>query len=129
MLKLKHCVLMALTTGLLLIGASVTTNAQSENAARTEKIKAGITKLGTGTKSVAKVKLYSKTEYKGYVSRIGEDEFELVDAVGAAHVVRYSDVKSIGGKNLSTGAKIGIGVGIGAGITLLILALIISNLD
>jgi hypothetical protein len=99
----------------------------AKRAERTAKVKAGIQKLGTGSNSVVKVTLYDKTEYKGVVSRAGENDFEITTKTGQQHVVNYADVKSIGGKNLSTGAKIGIGIGIGAGLTILLLLLIIEH--
>ncbi len=53
----------------------------------------------------------------------------IVDKSGNPHFVRYSDVKAVGGKNLSTGAKIGIGIGIGVGATILFLLLSIKALN
>jgi hypothetical protein len=102
------------------------TDPKREKKAR--EVKEKIQKLGTGRNAVVKIKLYSDTEYKGYVSRASDDNFEVTDPAGNAHLVRYDDVRSIGGKNMSTGAKIGIGVGIGAGVTLLILLLIFNEL-
>jgi len=106
--------------------------AQSTDAKRVEKakqVKEKVGKLGTGRSAVVKLKLYNDTQYKGYVSRSGDDDFDVVDTSGGSHTVRYTDVRSIGGKNLSTGAKIAIGVGIGAGATILIIFIILSHLD
>lgn len=95
---------------------------------KAQEIKQKIQKLGTGQSAVVKVKLYNDTEYKGYVSRAGEDDFEVVDTARTPHAVRYSDVRSIGGRNMSTGAKIAIGIGIGAGVALLVLVLIFNEI-
>ena len=115
-----------------MIAVPTTSLAQTPDAKRVEKarqVKEKIGKLGTGRSAVVKLKLYNDTEYKGYVGRTGDEDFDVVDISGGSHTVRYADVRSIGGKNMSTGAKIAIGVGIGAGATILIIFLIIAHLD
>ena len=117
---------------ILTLGQPAALFAQSTDAKRIEKtnqVKEKIGKLGTGRSAVVKLKLYNDTEYKGYISRSGDEDFDVVDISGGSHTVRYADVRSIGGKNMSTGAKIAIGVGIGAGATILIIFLIIAHLD
>lgn len=112
------------------LAAPISLFSQAPDAKRAEKarqVKEKIGKLGTGRSVVVKVKLYNDTEYKGYVTRSGDADFEVTDVGGNPHTIAYTDVRSIGGKNMSTGAKIAIGVGIGAGITLLILLLIIEH--
>lgn len=109
----------------------VSASAQATDAKRAEKarqVKEKIQKLGTGQSAVVKLKLYNDTEYKGYVSRVNDEDFEVVDTARNPHTVRYADVKSIGGKNMSNGTKIAIGIGIGAGVTLLILVLIWNHI-
>jgi len=95
---------------------------------RSREVKEKIQKLGTGQSAVVKIKLYNNTEHKGYVAGAGGEDFELVDTARNSHTIKYSDVRSIGGKNMSTGKKIAIGVGIGAGITVLVLVLIFNEL-
>jgi hypothetical protein len=95
---------------------------------KAQEVKQKVQKLGTGKSAVVTVKLYNDTEYKGYVSRTGDEDFEVTDTASNPHTVKYSDVRSIGGRNMSTGTKIAIGVGIGAGVTLLILLLIFNEL-
>ena len=91
---------------------------------RAEKIKAGITQLGTGEQARIEVKLTDKTKLKGYVSEATDDHFVVVDAkTGAATSVTYGQVQQARGNNLSTGAKIAIGVGILAGILAILLIL------
>jgi len=117
---------------ILTLGQPAALFAQSTDAKRIEKtnqVKEKIGKLGTGRSAVVKLKLYNDTEYKGYVARSGDDDFDVIDTGGGPHTVRYDDVRSIGGKNMSTGAKIAIGVGIGAGATILIIFMIIAHLD
>jgi hypothetical protein len=78
-----------------------------------EKVKKGISKLGTGAAARVEVKLRDKTKLKGYVSEAGEDSFVIVDEkTSAISRVPYSQVQQVKGNNLSTAAKIAIGVGI-----------------
>ena len=75
---------------------------------KTEKIRSKVKKLGTGEKAKIRVKVGDSTTYQGYVRESSDTDFVVVDKSGSATTVKYSDVKSIGGKNLSTGAKIAI---------------------
>jgi hypothetical protein len=111
--------------------APIALTAQTTDAKRAQKsreVKEKIGKFGTGREAVVKVKLYNDTEYRGYVSRAGADDFEVTDVGGSPHTVRYDDVRSIGGKNMTTGKKLAIGIGIGAGVTLLIFLIIFNEL-
>mgnify|MGYP003291063159 CR=1 FL=1 len=87
---------------------------KEEKATRfAEKVKEGISKLGTGAEARIEVKLRDKTKLKGYVSEVGEDSFVIVDEkTGATSRVTYPQVKQVKGKNLSTAAEIAIGVGV-----------------
>jgi hypothetical protein len=107
------------------VGEAQTVSKQDK---RTEEVRTKVQKLGTGTKVIVKVKLYSDVGYEGYVSQADNDSFVVVDKGGSSNTVKYSDVKSIGGKNMSTGAKVAIGVGIGVGVTLLILYLVFEHI-
>ena len=78
-----------------------------------EKVKEGISKLGTGVEARVEVKLRNKTKLKGYVSKVSEDSFVIVDEkTGTTSTVSYAQVKQVKGKNLSTAAEIAIGVGV-----------------
>lgn len=82
-----------------------------------EKVKANITKIGTGKDACVEVKLRDKTKLKGYISQVNENSFVVVDEkTGASTEIPYPNAKQVKGNNLSTGAKIAIGVGIVAGI-------------
>lgn len=105
-----------------------TTSSDAKRAEKAREVKEKVAKLGTGREAVVKVKLYSDTEYRGFISRAGADDFEVATVGGSTHTVRYDDVRSIGGKNMTTGKKIAIGVGIGAGIALFIFYLIFRDL-
>jgi hypothetical protein len=112
--------------------SAVPVSAQTDQAKRDRRaaeVKAKIAKIGTGEKARVKVKLYDNTRYEGQLREVTDSGFVVVTKEGNPHTVNYSDVRSIGGRNLSTGAKIGIGIGIGAGITVLAILLIIANLE
>lgn len=99
----------------------------SKQEQKAAKVKEKLKKLGVGDNVKIKVKLLTGTTYEGHLTAVNDDNFVIVDKSGSSNTVKYSEVEKIGGKNLSTGAKIGIGVGIGAGLTVLILWLIFEN--
>ncbi len=102
---------------------------QTKQEKQTVKVKDKIGELGTGPKAKVKAKLYNGTTYQGYVSEANSDNFVVTDKSGGQNPIKYSDVKSIGGKSLPTGAKIAVGIAIGAGAVLLIVAALIAKND
>ncbi len=113
---LKKC--MALILAFLLMPMAfaqpVAANTKAEKELKlAEKVKAGITKLGTGPQARVEVKLRDKTKLAGYVSEASDDHFVIVDSkTGASTAVAYPQVVKAKGHNLSTGASIAIGVAI-----------------
>ena len=104
--------------------ASGTPKEKAKNAMRASQVKSGVVSLGTGTSSRVRVVLYDKSRYDGYITEITEGYFVVADAkTGATAPIAYPEVKGIKGKNLSTGAKIGIGVAIGAAVAVIIAVL------
>lgn len=99
---------------------------QTKQEQKIENLKSEIKKRSLDRDTI-KVKLYSGTTYKGSVSQANDVNFVIIDKTGASHSVNYADVNSIGGKGLSTGAKIGIGAAIGAGAVLAVLGIIIAS--
>lgn len=99
-------------------------NSQTKRQLKTQKIREKIAKLGVGEAVRIRVELENRTTYRGYLKEAGEEDFVIIDKQGTANSVRYSDVDRIGGKNLSTGAKIAIGIGIGVGGTILAIYLL-----
>jgi len=97
------------------------TSAQSKAAAQAqlvEKVKAQILHPGVGETSRVTVKLRNNAKMEGYISKTGEDSFEVTDKkTGGATTIAYDDVAQVKGKGLSTGVKIGIGIAIGAAVT------------
>ena len=108
--------------GLLLPTASVQpTFAQSKAGAQAqlvEKVKAQILHLGVGETSRVTVRLRNNAKVEGYISKTGEDSFDITNKkTGGASTIAYDDVAQVKGKGLSTGVKIGIGIAIGAAVT------------
>jgi hypothetical protein len=87
---------------------------EDKEARRSEKVQAGIRKLGTGANAIVAVKLRDKSHVAGFVSEADDSGFKVTDAkTGKSVPVAYRDVTKVKGHNLSTGAKIGIGIAIG----------------
>jgi NMD protein affecting ribosome stability and mRNA decay len=97
---------------------------EDKQARFTEKVRAGIAKLGTGEQARIQVKLIDKTRLDGYVSEATQDDFVVVNrSTGAATRVTYAQVKQVKGNNLSTGAKVAIGLAVLAAILAIFLFL------
>lgn len=115
--------------GITAVSPALADNSQTKQDQKTQKVKEKVKKLGSGDQAKVKVTLYNETTYQGYVKEANENDFVVVNRSGDLNTVKYSDVKSIGGKNLSTGAKIAIGIGIGVGATILFLAILFASLN
>ena len=91
------------TAGLLLMVAlvnfvwaeSVAGYPQSKVEKRAARIKAQISKLGTGPDARIGVELQDKTELVGYVSETADDHFVIVDNTSSVRNVMYLDVTKI----------------------------------
>ena len=119
LLSLSLVVLLINLTAVPLVYAA----AKEENEARfAEKVKASVMKLGTGEAARVKIKLRDKTKLAGYISVADDEDFTVTDSKsGTATTIAYTQVKTVQGHNLSTGAKIAIGAGIAAAIIFIIL--------
>jgi hypothetical protein len=97
--------------------AAAKSKAEKE-AQRTEKIKAGIARLGVGDEARVAVKLRDGRKIAGYVKEAGEVSFVIADAqTGTTTTVPYPDIAQIKGHHLTKGAKIAIiALSIGVGI-------------
>jgi hypothetical protein len=88
---------------------------------QSEKIRAGIYKLGVGRDARVEVKLRDKTKLQGYISAVSEDSFTITDLkTEASSVVAYPSVRQVKGHNLTTRTKILIGVAIAIGIGIML---------
>ena len=109
---------------------AVAASKAEKQAERTEKVKAGILKLGVGTDARVAVKLRDDVKLAGYISDAGPDSFVVTNPqTQAATTVDYRNVSQVKGHHLGTGAKIAIGIGIGVGATLLFLFLYLAALE
>lgn len=119
--------LMLLFTNLQLVNAQMSA---SNNAAAIEKIKANVTRRGTGEKARVNVKLLNGTKMKGFISQAGDESFTLTDSkTKQTTTLAYSDVAQVKKQGLSTTSKILIGVGIGVAATAVVLAVAFRNFD
>jgi hypothetical protein len=97
-------------------------NNSEKQAKFTQKIRDGITRLGTGQDARVAVKLRDKTKIVGYISEIKQDSFSIADVrTGTSTEVALNNVTQVKGHNLSTGAKVAIGLGIVAAVLLILL--------
>jgi hypothetical protein len=129
----KKC-LSLMFIGLLAFAANLQfINAQTSarnNASTVEKIKATVTKRGTGEKARVNVKMRNGTKLKGFISQAGDDSFTLTDSkTKQTSTLAYSDVAQVKKPGLSTTSKILIGVGIGVAATLGALAIAFRDFD
>ena len=101
---------------------------EEKQARRTEKVRAGILKLGVGTDARVAIKLRDDVKLAGYISEANDGSFVVTDVkTRAASTVAYGDVTQVKGHNIGTGAKVAIGIGIGVGVTILVVWLILFN--
>ena len=120
--KLLSLCLVALLINLTAMTPAYASSKEEKQARFAEKVKANVLKVGTGQAARVKIKLQDKTKVAGYVSAANDEGFTVIDSkTGVATTIAYSQVKSVQGHNLSTGAKIAIGVGIAAAIIFIIL--------
>ena len=85
---------------------------QETDAAKIEKVKEGVRKLGIGPEARVEVKLADGRKFKGYIKDSSDENFVLVDKKSRAEItVDYSQVREIKGRNGLTAAKVAITVG------------------
>jgi hypothetical protein len=118
--KICSVILSALFLQAAFVPAFAATKSDKE-VKRAEKVRAELSKLGTGKDAHVRVELRDKTKLEGYLSEATEDHFAVTGEDGKTTSVAYPQVKKAQGNNLSTGAKIAIGAGIGAAVVLIVL--------
>jgi hypothetical protein len=122
--KISTIVLAGLLINAFCVQPAFASSKEEKLAQRTEKVRAGVLKLGVGPDARVAVKLCSNVKLAGYISELNDESFVVTDVkTKGTTAVTYGDVAQIKGHNLSTGAKIGIGIAIGAGLTILVLYL------
>ncbi len=139
MLKRILCLALAGLLVNLAAGASpVRAASKEEKQARfAEQVKEGIAKLGTGTDARVEVRLRDKTKLKGYVSKIGEDDFAITDGkTGAATTVSYAQVEKLGPRpsvkdglvDISTNRVVrNVSIGVSLGVLALVIVCVASG--
>lgn len=116
----KPTLSITLIATLLLSLLNVPAFSKDKAAEHAAKIKAAIAKLGVGEQARVTVTRHDKTKLAGYVYEAGSESVTLADLqTGVKTTIPYADIKAVKGKNLSTGAKVGIGVAIGIGVAAL----------
>ncbi len=126
--KILTMVLAGLLIQAICVQPASATSKEEKQAGRTEKVRAGILRLGVGTDARVAIKLRDDVKLAGYVSETKDDSFVVTDLkTRAATTVAYGDVSQVKGHNIGTGAKVAIGIGIGVGLTILVLWLIFLN--
>jgi hypothetical protein len=116
-------VILLLVTVLVFNSAADAQPAKTEDGSQAAKIKATLQKRGVGEKSKVKVRLRTKEEVKGYISRIEDTSFNLTDSkTGQSTTIQFVNVEKVQGPGLSTGAKIGITAGVAVAIVAIVFA-------
>jgi len=115
--KLLSVALMLLLTSLV---TPVPASAQSQEdtrARQAQKVKARISKLGTGKRAYVEVKLRDNNKLKGYVSEIADDHFVVIDPkTNVRSTVPYAQVQQIKVNNHSLGYGLAFGAAVIGGV-------------
>lgn len=94
---------------------------QDKDVKFTAKVKANIQKLGQGKDVRVQVKLKNGTKLKGYVDRINQDSFVVInDATGTSTEVAYSETRQVKGRD-----RYGVWTVIGVGTLAAMIAILI----
>ncbi len=104
--------LIAFCLAALLLQISLSSAAAQTPDTEIAKVKAQLARRGTGEKAKVKIELRDKTKVKGYIGRMGEDDFTIFDVKSQAQTtIAYRDVAKVKGWGLTRGVKIGVIVG------------------
>ena len=76
----------------------------SEGDKQSEKVKAAVTRLGTGTKARVQVVRFGKPKVNGFIGEIRENDFVVIgtekEDIGMAIPVAYDEVVQLKGKGI-----------------------------
>ena len=120
-------------SGLLLLGPAAQLAAagqqKDKQAATVEDVKIKVGKLGLGEKARATITLKNGTKTKGYVARVGDDDFVIRDRkTDNATTIRYADVAKVDAhKGHSTAKVAGISAGVGAGVFITLILVLLAR--
>jgi len=119
--KLQPLILLSLLLGLVCYPVQATTDPEKEPAAL-NRLKATVAKIGTGPHARVKVKLFNKTELKGYITAIGDDAFTVTDGkTRVATSVSYYQVRRVSRNSFSPAAIIGVVLVVGMIVAIVVL--------
>ena len=89
----------------LVLAAPVEAGAQPAQEDAAQRVRAAVSKIGSGLKSRVKVRLRDGAKLEGFVNRVGADDFELVStesgSLGRGFTVRYDEVAKLGGRGVN----------------------------
>jgi hypothetical protein len=96
-----------------------------------EQARIQVAKVGTGEKARATITTKDSAKVKGYISRVGDDDFVIRDRkTDAATTIRYADVAKVernsGGHSIARNIFIGVGIG-SAVVVIAVIAAIARN--
>jgi hypothetical protein len=118
--RVLSVVLVGLLIGMVGVRPAHAESKEEKEARFIEKIKEGISRLGTGTDARVEVKLQDKRKLKGYIRETREDGFVVVDAkTGVATTVAYPQVKGVKGRNNAIGSETVITIAVVSAIILI----------
>jgi len=118
--KLLSLALACLLTSMITVPASAQSQAGNEPQ-HADRIKAEVTKLGTGKQARVQVNLTDNTKLKGYIGEIAEDHFTLIDSKrGTVTPVPYAKVQRIRNINHSAAYALGFGAAVIGGVILIV---------
>lgn len=123
----KKALSLTLAGLLLSVITSVPVCAQSQagnDPQHADRIKAKVTKLGTGKQARVQVILADNTTLEGYIGEIAEDHFTVIDPKrGAVTPVPYVKVQRIKSANHSAASALGFGAAVIGGVLLFVVLL------
>src|SRR6266849_10988997 len=115
--KLLSLALAVLLTGMITCVPASAQSQAGKDPQQAEKIKAKVTRLGTGKQARVEVKLKDNTKLKGYIGQIAEDRFALIDPKhGTVTPIPYAQVQQIKNTNHSGWYALGFGAAIIGGL-------------
>jgi hypothetical protein len=128
MLKKLFVFPLALLLSLATLGRVTYAQPQSKDAAHTSKVKAEIARRGKGRKDRVTIRLRDGQELKGRIEQTNENTFTLADEkTGQSTILAFSQVKSVRGRGLNKGKKIGIIAALAVGVVVLVGVLSFKN--
>jgi hypothetical protein len=120
--KLLSLALVCLLTNMI---SPVLASAQSQagrEPQQADKVRAKVTRLGTGKQARVAIKLADNTKLKGYIGQIAEDHFTLVDPKhGTVTRISYEQVQQIKNTNHSAVTALLLAAGTVVGLMVVVL--------